>query len=142
MRLSLFLVFAMLCGCSTRLSVESQFTLNPASRLPHWFSVPDGYSRSDVTVRLTYYTELDPRIELLTTSSNKRLADVSGKDCTLPRTLSRKNANGGYDPDVYPMYVYIDVNGVREVVEHIMGPTIRIVDDPELVREANESREC
>ena len=37
-------------GCA-----ESEFPLASESRLPHWFSLPSGVSRSDVSVVMTYY---------------------------------------------------------------------------------------
>ena len=36
--------------------IESEFTLAPESRLPRWFTMPAGYTRKDVTMTITLYS--------------------------------------------------------------------------------------
>src|SRR5258706_2210395 len=50
-RLLGLIVLAVSSGCA-----ESVFRLDAHSRLPKWFSVPDGSSRSDVTVSMAVYS--------------------------------------------------------------------------------------
>ena len=121
MRVPVALALLFLTSCNTRLSVESQFTLDPSSRLPRWFTLPPGYARQDVTVRLTYYTMLPPRIELLAGTRGRRLADITAdKSCWHPVTWAKRNTFGGFDADSYPHYSYIDVGGVIEYLHSIL----------------------
>jgi hypothetical protein len=42
------------------LSLESSFELAPESRLPQWFSIPQGFSRKDLTAKIYYYSPIRP----------------------------------------------------------------------------------
>jgi hypothetical protein len=136
----------LLVSCGPRGCVESQFTLVPESRLPGWFSIPPGISRSDVTVRLTYYSpssvQTDNAVLELMTSTGRQLSEVTGRMCWHPTMAKKRNQHGGFDPDSYPHYVYIRVKGIVEVIEHVQGPTFRIIDDPTLVKGAQEAKGC
>jgi len=144
----LFIALLLLVSCSpTRGCVESNFTLTPDSRLPKWFSLPSGYSRDMVTVELSYYSSPFPvehTVFELVDQKGKILATVSGNMCLHPETKKKQNKHGGFDPepDTYPHYVYVRVNGTIEVIEHIKAPTFRIIDDPKLIKEALESNDC
>jgi hypothetical protein len=125
--------------------VESEFTLAPESRLPKWFSVPSGYSRSDLTVKLTYYAPLLPVDDTTLELSNRngqKFSVITGQRCWHPETNKKRNQYGGFDSNSYPHYVYVKVNGIVEVIEHVRGPTFRIVDDPKLVKQVLESDQC
>ena len=125
--------------------MESQFTLAPDSRLPRWFALPEGTLRSDVTVELTYYVPpfpVDNAILKLVDHNHRTIAKVTGQSCWHPIMDKKKNRYGGFDPDSYPHYGYIVVNGVLEVFEHIAAPTFRVVDDPMLVKGAIEAKRC
>ncbi len=141
------LVFVLLlAACSPlRGCVESQFTLSPDSRIPKWFSLPAGYSRDDVTVKLTYYTpsvNVDNAVLELLDKKGTTLSKVAGESCWHPIMEKKKNKYGGFDADSYPHYGYIRANGIVEVVEHIQGPTFRVSDDPILLKGALESKRC
>ena len=59
-RLRVVLPLLALAACSPlRGCVESQFSLAPDSRLPQWFAAPVVKDRSDVAVKLTYWTNGD-----------------------------------------------------------------------------------
>lgn len=136
----------LLAACSPiRGCMESQFTLAPDSRLPKWFSLPDGYSRNDVTVEISYYSSpfpVDDTVVKLLDRNQRDLAQVTGESCFHPIMQKKRNQYGGFDPDTYPHYAYIKSNKVIEVVEHMQGPTFRIVDDPMLLKEAVEAKQC
>jgi hypothetical protein len=146
MHRGLLIVALLLAACSPiRGCVESQFTLAPDSRLPKWASIPDTYSRSDVTVKLTYYAPpfpVDNAVIEFEDRNGKTLSNVTGEMCWHPIMEKKKNQHGGFDPDSYPHYVYIRASGVVEVVEHIWGPTFRITDDPALTKAAKDARRC
>jgi hypothetical protein len=143
----LLVVILLLASCNPiRGCVESQFTLAQDSRLPKWFSVPAGYSRNDVTVELTYYVPpfpVDDAVMELLGPNGKILAKITGEVCWHPVMDKKRNKYGGFDPnDHSPAYVYIQVNGVLEVIEHPYGPIFRITDDPVLLKEALEAKRC
>jgi len=48
-----FVLISQVGGCGRM--PEASFELATDSRLPSWFSVPDGYSRSDASVRVHYF---------------------------------------------------------------------------------------
>ena len=125
--------------------VESQFTLAPDSRIPKWFSLPPGYARGDVTVKLTYYTPfapVDDTVIQLMDKNGRTLAEVTGQSCWHPTMEKKRNKFGGFDPDTYPHYVYIQARGEIEVLEHRQAPIFRITDDPILMKEALASKRC
>jgi hypothetical protein len=146
MRRWLLIAALLLAACSPiRGCVESQFTLEPDSRLPKWFTIPAGSNRSDVTVRLTYYVPpfpVDNAVMELEGKSGRTFATVTGEVCWHPVMEKRKNQFGGFDPHSEPDYVYITANSVLEVIEHRNGPTFRIIDDPTLRKGALEAKQC
>ena len=142
----LLLVALLLASCSPiRGCVESQFTLEQDSRLPKWFSVRPGYTRSEVIVELTYYVPIFPvnnAVMELVNRNGRTLAKVTGEVCWHPVMKAKKNQHGGFNPDSYRHYVYIGANDVVEIVEHVRGPTSRVKDDPMLLKGALEAKQC
>jgi hypothetical protein len=136
----------LLLSCSPiRGCVEAEFQLAPESRLPKWFALPAGYSRADVTVKLTYYSSpipVDNAVLELVSLKGQKLSQVTGEMCWHPIMSKKRNKAGGFDSDSYPHYVYVRAKGLLEVIEHTRGPTFKISDDPALVKEATESSRC
>ena len=125
--------------------VESRFTLASDSRLPKWVSIPAAYSRSDITVELTYYVPtfpVDDTVIEFVGPNGRTFSKITGEKCWHPVMEKKKNQYGGLGPDSYPHYVYIRANGVVEVIEHIQGPAFRITDDPALLKGAREAKRC
>jgi hypothetical protein len=61
---------------------ESSFELARESRLPRWFTLPPGVSRSDVSVTLVYYVEpwgSTATFKLLDVKRKKNIAQVTAK---------------------------------------------------------------
>jgi hypothetical protein len=113
--------------------------------LPKWFSVPPGYTRSDVTVELTYYVPpfpVDNAMVELVSRNGRTLSKVTGEVCWHPVMEAKKNQYGGFDSDSYPHYVYIRANGVVEIVERVRGPIFRVKDDLVLLKGALEAKRC
>lgn len=123
----------LLTGCS--LFPESLFELASESRLPKWFSLPSGLSRSDVTVTMSYYVKSSGRTAefSLQNASKKKLVEIVGTlQGSAPMRLRGASASGGSSD--YPMYERVTVNGVTEVVEHRrLEPVFYIVDDPQVL---------
>jgi hypothetical protein len=139
-RLRVVLPLLALAACSPlRGCVESQFSLAPDSRLPQWFAVPVVKDRSDVTVKLTYWTNGDAEFDL----KNRwgiTIRDVTGPSCWHPRTRYRHHADGTQSPPGGPEFVIVKVGGSVDVIEHKqLTPVFRMSDDPEILREARES---
>src|SRR5438876_4911558 len=88
-----------LLGCGV--FPESSFELARESRLPKWFKLPAGLSRSDVTLKLDYYSDADhfARFTLLSVKSDTRLAEVNCTD----KSFVTKNQRPGLPP-TYPLY--------------------------------------
>ena len=142
----LLIAILFITACSPiRGCVESQFTLVSESRLPRWLSLPDGYLREDVTVKLTYYVPLlpvDDAVFELVDRNGKELNKVTGQVCWHPIMDKKRNKYGGFNSDSEPDYVYVMANNTLEVIKHTNGPTFAIADDPVIVQQAAESQRC
>lgn len=128
-----------LLGCD--LFPESTFELASESRLPKWFALPKGLSRSDVTVTMSYYVRPSGRTATFTllNAKKQKLAEVKGIQAGL-EPLTLKKSRPGFPPD-YPSYEIITVNGVTEIIEHRqMEPIFYITDDPAVWKELGVSR--
>ncbi|MGZ5078425.1 MAG: hypothetical protein ACXWHZ_02640 [Usitatibacter sp.] len=126
-------------------AVESRFVLAPDSRLPSWLSIPTNLQRSDVVVVLKYLTpsqQSDDAVVEIQDRQGRRLSSVHGQFCWHPAMQTKKNKFGGFDPDAYPLYAYVKVNGITEVIEHRKEPVFRISDNVELRRSAAASNSC
>jgi len=142
------LMVAVLCTASCAAlggGVEATFVLAPDSRLPSWVSIPNNLQRSDVVVVLKYLTpsrQSDDAVVEIQDRQGRRLSSVHGQFCWHPTMQTKKNKFGGFDPDAYPLYAYVTVNGIVEVIEHRKEPIFRISDNVELRRSASGSNSC
>jgi hypothetical protein len=134
------LLMLLLVGCSPlRGCVESEFEMEPDSRLPRWFPSPP--SGADVKVELTLYTNGDALMELFV--NGKQTSAVSGPSCWHPIMASKRNANGGLNPGSEPFYTYIRANNILEVIEFPHpNPAFRVSDDPSLIAAATAEKNC
>jgi len=118
-------VTVLLSGCA-----ESSFVLAPDSRLPAWFEVPPGHTRSEVTVTMDYYVFPTGR------EAKFKLRDSRGR-----QLIAKSGASKGLAPltsrgSPYPAYEIITVDGVTDVIEHRkMEPVFYVTDDPIVRRE-------
>jgi hypothetical protein len=119
LRVSITLCLAsMLLAFCTLACAESIFDLAPSSRLPKWFALPDGMSRDDVRVTMTYYVMPSQRTATfeMFKKHDGRLSKVTGTlSGSEPLTLV-PHVMG--EPTPYPAYEVITVNGVVDIVEH------------------------
>src|SRR6185503_6066744 len=103
-RPSLLLVLCLaLAGCHW--FPESMFDLADDSRLPKWFTMPAGRSRSDIRVELYYYS--DGEVEFfLENKYGITISKVKGQRASMqPLTMSG-------DPRDHPSFEFITVDGV------------------------------
>jgi hypothetical protein len=121
-------------GCA-----EGYFNLAPDSRLPRWFTLPEGITRAEVTLHETAYLShsvftlydatgfpaWDPKGHKIA-----RVCAVTGEPISLTET---KNAEGGFDGNPYPLYEIVTVNGIPELLEYKrMEPVFYVSDDSEI----------
>ena len=137
------LVVLFLASCSTLHGYEeARFTLSPSSRIPKWFSLPSGYSRGDVSVRVTYYTSTDQTDDALfelIDMKGRVLSAVSGQHCWLQLGDWRQNPGVGLYNFPYPhkVYQYIRIDGIVEVFGGGM-----VLDDASLHTAAEATKKC
>lgn len=116
---------------------ESTFELASESRLPKWITLPQGLTRDDVSLSMSYYvkpwgssatfTLRDRKGKILTTK-------IDGKVRGLGPNQLKHSAPGS--PPGYPSYEVITVRGITEVIEHRrMEPTFYVTDDPAVRKE-------
>jgi hypothetical protein len=117
---------------------ESQFILSPESRLPKWVDIPLEYTRTDLTMKIGFYTHLIPFVSKAKmvvrgpAPEHKLIMVIAGNDRFHPQTKKQKW-------DVYPRHVIISVNGVEEVFEHRQRNNIlHVTDDPKLTAVLNK----
>jgi len=115
---------------------ESTFLLADASRLPKWFALDAGLSRSQVTVEMSYY--ISPLGRTVTFVLKQRdgsvIAKAKGKERgDHPIYLGPPTT----DPlRQYPSYEVVTVNGISEAIEHrAMEPVFYIADDPAILNQ-------
>lgn len=126
------LMCLLLLGCQ---QPESTFEIAKQSRLPKWFTIPDGLTRSDVTVTMTYYIKSSGRTAKFTLLDRERhtIAEMNGSVKGL-EPVQLKNAAASSSG--YPSYEIITVNGITEVIEHRrMEPVFYITDDASVLNE-------
>ena len=106
----------LLSSCDSRIMApipESVFDLSPDSRLPRWFTIPPGYSRGKLTVKIWYYAPLwgnDIKAVLIGPAPDfKELASKVGKGRQHPSVP---------DTPGYPHYKVINIDGIDEIIEH------------------------
>jgi hypothetical protein len=116
---------------------ESNFDLSAESRLPKWFSVPNGVSRDQLKVTIDYYVYPSGREAVLKLYDKKgffRLKKVKGSMHGL-EPMELKNHPAGFQPH-YPSYEIITVDGVTDIVEHRgREPVFYMCDDPAVWKE-------
>jgi len=116
---------------------ESSFELSPDSKFPNWFSIPEGYTRKDVTVKIFYYSP-PPLFKY-----NFKSLLIGPPPAN--KTLARKIGTVRWHPSMstkqlHPSFHIINVDGKQELVEHKkMEPVFYISDDPTM-RRALESQ--
>jgi hypothetical protein len=112
---------------------ESTLTLSSDSRLPKWFSIPQGYTREDLTVEIFYYVPPPPfdkyNVKIILKGpapEHHVITKLIGQGKLHPET-ERK------DRSEYPRYHIISTNGVTEIIEHKQRePIFYVSDDPAL----------
>lgn len=125
-------LFIFFCGCDFRYGlIESEFTLSTDSRLPKWIHVPFEYSRQDLAMKLTFYSNpylSKAKMQVIGPAPEYKILSVSiGNKTYHPLTKNQPR-------DYYPRYILISVGEITEVFElKEMQPIIWITDNPSIV---------
>lgn len=103
--------------------VESEFELAQESRMPKWVKIPSNLSRTDVSIRITYYTFGKVKIIVYGPLPRRKiLGKMIGTHHWHPITEQR-----GYVAK--PSYSIITVNGIDEIFEQRRLEPILYVTD-------------
>jgi hypothetical protein len=123
-------------GCRT--FPESSFQLASESRLPKWITLPPGYTRSDVSITMSYFIWSGAGF-VVRDEKGETLEKVDGSmKCS---NFQLRNPPPGFPPG-YPAYTEIVVKGTSEMIEHRkMEPVFYVSDDP-AVREEYRTAGC
>lgn len=124
-------------GCDPRYGfMESNFQLADDSRLPKWFTVPKGYSRSDLNVTIDCYTSPCFFCKNTVTTlyglppDNREIMKKAGRQRWHPLSDVRYNK---YPANKYPNYTIITIDGIEEVFEQRRADNVLyITDDPNI----------
>ena len=138
--ISISLIFLLFTFCDPRYGfLESNFKLADRSRLPKWFTIPQGHGRFDFKMTINLYTKVLPFTNNVVVTiygpipDNKVVMKKAGKERWHPYTLRQFKEKGSYD--VCPTYQIITIDNVEEVFEHKCegeGDILYITDDPKL----------
>ena len=131
--LILSLMISLLIGCA-----ESSFELATDSRLPKWFEVPDGKTRSNYKVTMDYYVKPSGReaVFKIFDENGKMLKKLNGSIMG-ERPIEVKDPQGSF-PKGYPSYEVITVDGITDIVEHRKRePIFYMSDNPQVMKEVD-----
>jgi hypothetical protein len=118
---------------------ESTFVLANESRLPKWITLPPGQTRTDVSIRMSYYIKPwgSSATFILQDTKKRILTKVDGK-VKGKEPIQLKNPPQGF-PHGYPAYEVITVNGITEIIKHRKPePIFYVTDDPAVWKELGE----
>lgn len=103
--------------------VESELELNERSRLPVWVQIPDGVTRDQIVVHMTFYTFSKVRIVVHKVGRKEEpLQEKMGEYEWHPETRKR-----GFT--YYPQYLYITVRDTKELfVKSNAGPYLHLAE--------------
>ena len=120
-----------LSGC-----LESSFVLSPDSRIPKWFDMPVGKSRSELKVTADYHSTFDGGEGIFKLYDNSHFfciqkVTASTKDGNWPQSVQLQSSQEGY-----PRYKVVSINGITDVIElRKMEPIFYVTDDPAILKE-------
>ncbi len=115
---------------------ESNFDLSEESRLPRWFKLQDGLSRSDVSATLDVYANGTFEVRLFG-PDGEALAEVDipiDDQVRIDQYEIRGYRTGNIPQDQDPSYYLTTANGLQEVIEFPGRAMFRLVDDPVLLK--------
>jgi len=130
-----YIIFLLLAGLFTGCA-ESTFNLSSDSRLPKWFDIPNGMTRDDVKVEMSYYVKPNKREAKFKLLSKRGvlLKRVTGTQIgSKPYKLG--NIDSKTSIENQHLYEIIMVNGITEIIEHKRAEPVFYISDDLRIRE-------
>jgi len=131
-RLCILVLLALWASACAQSCAESNFELSKESRLPRWFTLPDGLSRSDVSARLDIYANGSFKVRMIG-PAGETLAEVNipiEDRVRIDQWEIRGYKTGNPPEDQNPSYSLTTTNGIQEVIELPGRAMFRVVADP------------
>ena len=132
----IFLIIFLAACNPVRGFLEADFVLSPESPLPAWYpKLPEGYSRSEVTIKIRNYTPLFPvnnTVFIVQSSWWHTLYTETGHSEYHPKYWAW--AQKDWPARATPSFSYLTINGKREVVEHREKNDVLYISNEEAVK--------
>ncbi|OPY76595.1 MAG: hypothetical protein A4E63_00041 [Syntrophorhabdus sp. PtaU1.Bin050] len=119
------------CNCDPRYGfIEAEFQLADESRLPKWFAMPPGYTRTDFSMTITTYSSPSGIVAKMAIRNSKPPKRILNERIGSKR-IHPLTEQMGYDK--YPLYSIVTVDGIEEAFEQRRPePILFITDDPKV----------
>ena len=131
---ALVILGSTMTGCES--FPESTFELASESRLPKWIALPQGLSRADVSLTMSYYVmPWGSRATFTLRDSKGQVRENAHGNVAGLGPAQLKHPPAGFPPG-YPSYEVITVNGITEIIEHRRPePRFYVTDDAAVRKE-------
>lgn len=118
---------------------EASFKLTKDSRLPKWFVLHSGTTRTDITVKFNYFMS-KTKIAAINNKNGQIIFSAEADKKHHPITLEESKKMPRDWP--CPSYNIISVNGIEEVIEHAEpGNTVHIVENSQITSDVYNNAE-
>lgn len=120
--------------------LESSFQLSEESRLPKWFSIPQGEKRSDLSVQMDLHSTFNGGKAIFKLYRKGSLLSIKKYTVTTNdqpniRSVQLDSQPEGF-PQGYPRYKVVTIHGNTDIIElRKMEPIFYMTDDPAIWRE-------
>lgn len=121
-----FSIIIGLSGC-----LESSFQLSEESRLPKWFSVPEGMDRNDLLVQMDLHSTFSGGKAVFKLYKRGNLLNIEKYIVSTDQQPGIRTVQLDSQSSGYPRYKVLTINGITDVVElRKMEPVFYMTDDP------------
>lgn len=122
---------------------ESTFLLDSNCRIPKWFNLPVGMTRSSVSVKMSTYIGMDGRFSEFTlyNSKNEKISTLTGKQRGLEpiSLMNETDSNSNSNTNSFTSYEVVTADGITDVVKYVYmknrGVMFCMLDDPSILKE-------
>jgi hypothetical protein len=111
--------------------LESSFQLSEESRLPKWFSVPNGMDRNVLSVQMDLHSTFSGGKAVFKLYKKGDLLNIKKYTVTTDEQPNIRSVQLNSQSSGYPRYKVVTINGITDVVElRKMEPVFYMTDDP------------
>jgi hypothetical protein len=132
----IFLLIILTACNPVRGFLEAEFILPPESPLPAWYpNLPEGYNRSEVTIRIKNYSPLFPvnnTVFIVQSSWWHTLYTATGHSEFHPKYLAW--AEKDWPTRAVPNYSYLTIDGKTEILEQRERNNVLYISSEEAVK--------